>query len=149
MSCTMQTIKAYRKSGGQLTVAIKPIPVEDVVHYGILTGTFDGKRSYMINVTEICEKPSVQYAKDFLGTTDKNTIKYFATFGQYILTSKVFDFLEKDIEAHNNDGDEIQLTDALCKVLKEDGMTGVNIDGSSFDVGIPNAYVKTVSEFGK
>lgn len=149
MSCTMQTIKAYRKSGGQLTVAIKPVELENVVHYRILTGTFDDKRNYMMNVTDMYEKPSVDYASDFLGTADKNSIKYFATFGQYVLTSKVFDFLEKDIETHKNDSVEIQLTDALCAVLKENGMTGVYIDGESFDVGIPKAYVKTVSEFGK
>ncbi len=149
MSCTMQTIKAYRKSGGQLTVAIKPVELENVVHYGILTGTFDDKRNYMMNVTDMCEKPSVQYASDFLGIIDKNSVKYFATFGHYVLTPKVFDYLEKDIKKHENENTEIQLTDALCKVLREDGITGVYIDGESFDVGIPAAYAETVSKFGK
>ena len=148
----MQTIKAYRKSGGQLTVAIKPVELENVVHYGILTGTFDDRRSYMMRVTEMSEKPSVNYAKDYLGVRSAaGAEKYYCTFGQYVLTPEVFDHLEEDIKRHdeNNDSSEIQLTDALCKVLDKNGMSGVLIDGESFDVGIPKAYAETVARFGK
>ncbi len=151
MCCAMQTIKAHRKSGGQLTVAVKPVDFENVVHYGILTGAFDGKRSYMMNVTEMAEKPSVQYAKDYLGVKTGNTTGYYCTFGQYILTPDVFDYLEEDIALHdkNNDPSEIQLTSALCRVLEDKGMTGVLVDGESFDVGIPSAYAETVARFAK
>ncbi|MGN1416330.1 MAG: sugar phosphate nucleotidyltransferase [Oscillospiraceae bacterium] len=152
MTCATQTIKAYRKSGGQLTVAIKPVELDNVIHYGILTGAFDGGRSYMMDVTEMAEKPTVQYAKDFLGVkTTSGEEKYYCTFGQYVLTPDVFKYLEEDIEKHDKDGDtsEIQLTSALCRVLKEKGMSGVLVDGESFDVGIPTAYAETVSTFGK
>ncbi len=151
-SCTMQTIKAYRKSGGQLTLAIKPVKLEDVVHYGILTGAFDGDRSYIMNVTEMAEKPTVQYAKDFLGVKTKSgKDKYYCTFGQYVLTPDVFRYLEEDIKEHDEKGDtsEIQLTSALCKVLEDKGMTGVLVDGESFDVGIPSAYAETVAKFAR
>lgn len=152
LSCTIQTIKAYRKSGGRLTVAIKPVKLENVVHYGILSGTFDSSKSYMMNVTEMCEKPTVQYAKDFLGIkTLSGSDKYYCTFGQYVLTPDVFDYLEEDIKNHDKSGDasEIQLTSALCKVLCQSGMTGVIVDGESFDVGIPSAYAETVARFAE
>lgn len=152
INCTTQTIKAYRKSGGQLTVAIKPVELENVVHYGILTGTFDGGRSYMMNVTEMFEKPTMQYAKDYLGVkTMSGENRYYCTFGQYVLTSDVFEYLEEDIKKHDETGDtsEIQLTSALCKVLDEKGMTGVLVDGESFDVGIPSAYAEAVANFVK
>lgn len=151
-SCTTQTIKAYRRSGGQLTVAIKPVELENVVHYGILNGTFDGARSYMMNVTEMSEKPTVQYAKDFLGVkTISGEDKFYCTFGQYVLTPDVFDNLEEDIKQHDAAGDtsEIQLTSALCRVLEEKGMTGILVDGESFDVGIPSAYAETIARFAK
>jgi UTP-glucose-1-phosphate uridylyltransferase len=146
-TCTRQTINAYRKSGGQLTVAVKEIPLEDVVHYGILTGTFDGE---LMNVNEMVEKPTAERARDYLCSKYKNKDCYYATFGQYVLTPKVFEELEADIEKHDASGDrtEIQLTDALIKTLETDGMTGVFIDGKSYDVGIPRAYVRTVREFG-
>lgn len=151
VSCTMQTIKAYRKSGGQLTVAIRPVALEKVVHYGVLTGVFDSGRSYLMKVTEMAEKPSVQYAKDYLGVKAAGEENYYCTFGQYVLTPDVFDHLEKDIKKHDDSGDmsEIQLTDALCSVLEDKGMTGVLVDGKSFDVGIPEAYAETVFSFGK
>ena len=148
-SCTMQTIKAYRKSGGQLTVAVKPISLEDVVHYGVLTGSFSDN---IMKVTQMKEKPSMQYAKDYLGVkTSASETNYFCTFGQYILTPDVFHYLNKDINKHikNDDNSEIQLTDALCEVLKSKGMIGVYVDGESYDVGIPSAYAKTVETFCK
>ena len=151
-SCTAQTLKAYRRSGGKLTVAIKPVELENVVHYGILTGKFNEKHSYMMSVTEMAEKPTVRYAKDFLGVKNSSgNDVYYCTFGQYVLTPDVFDYLEEDIKRHDVQGDksEIQLTDALCKVLKDKGMTGALVNGHSYDVGIPMAYADTVAEFYK
>lgn len=148
-SCTMQTIKAYRKSGGRLTVAVKPISLEDVVHYGVLTGSFSDN---IMKVTQMKEKPSMQYAKDYLGVkTSASGTNYFCTFGQYILTPDVFKFLEEDIKKNNENSDnsEIQLTDALCKVLESSGMVGICVKGKSYDVGIPSAFVKTVEIFNK
>ncbi|MCD8107092.1 MAG: hypothetical protein LUE20_03890 [Oscillospiraceae bacterium] len=149
-SCAMQTIKAYRRSGGQLTVSIKPVELENVVHYGILKGNFENSKTPIMDVTEICEKPTVEYAKEYLGVSGKGNVKsYYCTFGQYVLTPDVFDFLEKDIAEHDANGDnsEIQLTSALCKVLEEKDVTGVLINGESFDVGIPKAYVETVYKY--
>lgn len=68
LNCATQLIKSYQKSGGKLTVGIKPVELENVVHYGILTGTFDDKKSYMMRVTEMYEKPTVRYAQDHLVT---------------------------------------------------------------------------------
>lgn len=105
-----------------------------------------------MNVTEMAEKPSIQYAKDFLGVKNKSDSKdYYCTFGQYVLTPDVFEYLREDIEEHdkNSDRSEIQLTSALCRVLDEKGMTGVFVDGRSYDVGIPSAYAETVATFGK
>ena len=147
-----QTINAYKKSGGKLTIAIRKVPLEDVVHYGILKGTFDDKRDYLMDVSEMAEKPSVQYAKDFLGVkTDKHTTEYYGTFGQYVLTPQVFDILERNIKESEakNSQEEIQLTTALQEVSQTNGMTGVYVAGESFDVGIPKAYRNTMNEFGK
>ena len=152
ISCTKQTLNAYRKSGGKLIVSIRETPIDDVVHYGVLFGKFDTYRKYLMNVTEMVEKPSVEYAVDNLGVkTVGNNAKYYSTFGQYVLTPDVFDYLEEDIKEHDNkkDDSEIQLTSALVKALNNKGMVGVLVDGTSYDVGIPKAYKKTISEYGK
>ncbi len=151
LNCATQLIKSYQKSGGKLTVGIKPVELENVVHYGILTGTFDDRRSYMMSVTEMYEKPTVRYAKDHLATKTPKGREYYCTFGTYVLTPDVFDYLEEDIKRHDETGDpsEIQLTSALCRVLEDKGMTGALIDGKSYDVGIPKAYGETILRYSE
>ena len=150
-SCVQQTMNAYTKSGGQLTIAIKPIPLNDVVHYGIVTGDFDSKRNYLMHVMDMVEKPSVDYAKDFLSVHTNKGDSYYATFGQYVLTPDVFDKLKEEISYNDKNGinEEISLTNALRSVCLEKGMTGVYIDGESYDVGIPKAYRDTIIRFGE
>lgn len=151
MSCTTQTINAYYKSSGQLPViSIKETPLQDVVHYGIIKGEFDNKYNYLMKVEEMAEKPTTDYAEENLAVNVKNNNTFFSTFGQYVLTPDVFSKLEEDITEHEktNDSSEIQLTNALIKVLKESGMIGVWVNGESFDVGIPKAYLETVKNYG-
>lgn len=145
MSCVEQTLGAYMKTGGQLTVAIKRCPLEQVIHYGILTGVFDDRRNYLMRVADMVEKPSVDYAEEHLAV---NGSEYYSTFGAYVLTPDVFNHLEQEI-AENDGTTEISLTNALQAVCLEKGMTGVYIDGQSYDVGIPKAYRETIREFGQ
>lgn len=150
-SCMRQTINAYTKSGGQTVVSIKEIPLESVSHYGCLAGEFCDNRDYLMNVSEMSEKPSEEYAKDFLGVKRKGETHYYGTFGQYILTPRVFEFLEDDIKAHEekNSLEEIELTTALQKVCEETGMTAVLVDGESYDVGMPMAYKDAMARFSR
>jgi len=151
LTCALQTINAYRMPGGFPVVAIKEIPLGSVVHYGVLAGEFDDKRNGMMAVHEIAEKPTVEYAKDFLSVkTRTNKVSYFATFGQYVLTPAVFDELEADIAEQDRTGgsSEIELTSALKKVLDKEGLTAVLVDGASFDVGLPEAYMVAMANFG-
>jgi len=150
ISCSSQIINAFSKSGEKVpVVAVKEIPVEDVIHYGIIKGDFDGNQKNIMNAVEMTEKPTVEYAKENFGVIKKNKTAFFAISGQYILTSDVFAEIEADIDEHDssNDDSEIQLTDALRKVLKTKGLIGVRIEGEIYDVGTPKAYVNTVSAF--
>jgi UTP-glucose-1-phosphate uridylyltransferase len=151
-SCTRQTINAYNKSGGKAVVSIKEVPLEEVVRYGIISGEFDDERTYMMQVSRMVEKPTTDDAKDYLGVPDKKgQMKYYATFGQYVLTPEIFDYLEKQIEAGETGGssEEIDLTEALKSLIEKDGLTGVKVAGKSYDVGIPSAYAETLREYGK
>ena len=146
-SCTEQMIALYDRTG-ELSISIKEIPLKDVVHYGIVKGYFSDERQTHMIAEDMEEKPSIEYAQDNLGVlgNDKN-YHYYSTFGQYVLTPPVFDLLEKQIE-EEKEGNEIQLTQALQDVCRREGMAAVLINGRSYDVGIPEAYKRTVSEFG-
>lgn len=150
ISCTRQTIAAYNKSGGKAIVSIKPVPLDQVVYYGIITGEFDDQRKDLMHVSEMVEKPTVEYAREFLGVnTENNPNRYFATFGQYVLTEDIFVYLENQIKAYNKKqlAGEIDLTSALRETAHKGGLVAVQVDGESYDVGIPELYSDTLNKF--
>jgi UTP--glucose-1-phosphate uridylyltransferase len=95
-----------------------------------------------------CEKPTAEYAKEYLNSTRKHQKdNYYAVFGKYVLTDSVFKALEDDIANNRLSGGEIQLTAALDRVRSESGMMGLLIDGSSYDIGLPEKYRETLSSY--
>ena len=149
ISCTKQTINAYNKSGGKNIIAIKKVPYDDAPNYGIVTGQFDEKRSYLMDVKKMIEKPSVEVAKNDLSIGDN----CYATFGQYVLTSEIFEYLENQITSLMNNelppGKEIDLTSALSDQAEKGMLVGVEVDGTSYDVGIPSMYYNTFVQYNK
>ena len=88
-----------------------------------------------------------------MGVRNKDGEKeYYSVFGQYILTPEVFSQLHEDIMKKEIEGDhisEIELTSALEAVRQRSGMMGVRLKGRMYDMGNPNALVKTVQEYSK
>ncbi|MFQ6880056.1 MAG: sugar phosphate nucleotidyltransferase [Oscillospiraceae bacterium] len=148
-TCSQQMIDTYEEYG-QPVISMHEIPLEEVVHYGIMRGEWaDDKERYAV-LEEIAEKPTEEYAKDHLKMIYKQKQeKYYAVFGQYILTKEVYDVLEKNIREGNYSRGEIQLTDALEEVREKSGMMGCRIQGRSYDVGLPEMYIDTISRFGR
>lgn len=146
-NCSKQVIDAYKECGRTL-VSIKEVPLSNVVHYGILHGVWDENES-MMKVDKIFEKPTDDYAKEFLGVrNNRGERKYYATFGQYVLTPEVFEELQIEISSGvPTEGKEYGLTAALDKVREKYGMYGFVPDGRSFDMGLPEAFQVTMWEF--
>ena len=92
------------------------------------------------------EKPTDDYAEEYLGVRNaRGEQKYYATFGQYVLTSEVFDELEREISSGTpSEGQEYGLTAALDRVRKRDGLYGFAPSGRSFDISLPETYRKTM-----
>lgn len=148
-NCAAQMIRAYEESG-MLTVSLDEVELDQANHYGILTGNFidDGQR--MMQVEAMVEKPTKEYAEEFLGVKDrKGNKKYYCVFGQYVLPPKVFVLLERNVREHKVNDREIELTSVLDEIRAMDGMTGYLVDGTRFDIGLPEEYRKTLTTFGK
>lgn len=145
--CSKQVIDAYKECGRTL-VSIMEIPLERVVHYGILHGVWDENETLM-KVDSMVEKPTDDYAKEHLGVQNaRREQKYYATFGQYVLTPEVFEELEKEIySCIPSEGKEYGLTAALDKVREKYGLYGFVPNGKSFDIGLPGAYRETMIQF--
>ena len=147
--CALQLIEQYEQYN-KLMVSIHPIPLVDVSHYGILSGTWEDKNETVLNISQMNEKPKVSYAEEFLGVKGKDgEKKYMSVFGQYIITPEVFAQLHQDIQNADDQNMEIELTSALDKVREQYGMMGVRLQGRMYDMGNYNAFVKCVSEYSK
>ena len=149
VNCCRQVIDAYKECGRTL-VAITEVPLSRVVHYGILHGQWCDSAETIMKVEHMVEKPTDDYAKEYLGVRNaRNERKYYATFGQYVLTPEVFEELERQIrqEEKPTEGEEYGLTAALDVVREKYGMFAFLPEGQSFDIGLPDAYRNTMWHF--
>jgi len=116
--CLAQMIETYNEFGGNV-VAVKDVPREDTSKYGILDiETDDGKT---VDIKGLVEKPDPKDAPSTL-----------SIIGRYILQPQVFDHLSA---FEKGAGNEIQLTDAMAKLLGKQAFHGLRFDGQHFDCG--------------
>ncbi|MFQ9614965.1 MAG: sugar phosphate nucleotidyltransferase, partial [Clostridium butyricum] len=104
----------------------------DVYKYGIVDGIIVEDRVY--KVKSLIEKPSVE-------ESPSNT----AILGRYIVTPRIFDILEN---TKPGKGNEIQLTDALLDLIKEEAMYAYNFEGRRYDVGDKLGFLQATIEYG-
>jgi UTP--glucose-1-phosphate uridylyltransferase len=123
--CTKQMINEYQKYG-QSIVALMEVAQEDVNKFGICAGTPLSERSLQLHT--MVEKPPISEAPSRL-----------AIVGRYILTPRIFKILE---ETQPGRGGEIQLTDAMATLMKEEGFIGYQFEGQRFDAGDKFGFIQ-------
>lgn len=147
--CALQMIEKYEQYN-KLLVSIHPVPLGEVSHYGILSGTWEDKNETELNISQMTEKPKASYAEEFLGVKCKDgERKYMSVFGQYVLTPEVFDQLRSDINNAVDPNKEVELTSALDKVREQYGMIGIQLQGRMYDMGNYKALINCVTEYSK
>lgn len=111
-------VEAYQKTGGNI-VAVENVPRDQTKLYGVLDpGKTEGNLTEVIGLVE---KPDPDVAPSTL-----------SIFGRYILMPEVFDALD----AHEaGAGGEIQLTDAMAKMIGTKPFHGLQIEGTRYDCG--------------
>ncbi|MBI5212191.1 MAG: UTP--glucose-1-phosphate uridylyltransferase GalU [Nitrospirae bacterium] len=125
-----EMIKIYEKKKCPV-IALEEVPLSEVHRYGIIDGKSDGN-VYKIN--NLIEKPKPEKSPSNL-----------AIIGRYILTPEIFGILEKQ-EA--GAGGEIQLTDALRRLLKKAPIYGYLIEGRKrYDAGDKLGYLEATVDF--
>jgi len=147
-NCMFQMIEIYEKYEKPV-ISMHTVDKSEVVHYGIMTGDWSDKEQKLLKIKEMCEKPSVEYAEKHLSVSNKESQQnFYSVFGQYIITKEIYEQLRENIENKIFEKGEIQLTTAFEQVCKKTDVFGFLVDGISYDIGIPEAYVKTMSTFG-
>lgn len=66
-----------------------------------------------------------------------------------MITKDIFDALRELVERAAKEKGEIELTDALEAARKRCGMIGYVVAGKSFDVGLPEKYLETMTQYAK
>jgi UTP--glucose-1-phosphate uridylyltransferase len=120
-----QMMDVYNEYGSSV-IAIERVAEKDIGKYGIIEPQQVGKRVYQ--VLNLVEKPELSEAPSRLGIV-----------GRYILTPRIFDILKFTPPDKNG---EIQLTDALGLLLKEQKVFACEIEGTRYDAGTPLGWLK-------
>jgi len=124
-----QLMDVQARMGGSV-IAVEPVAREKVGDYGIIKGTQVSDRLY--DIDDLVEKPSPEEAPSNLGIT-----------GTYVLSPLIFDCIERTPPGR---GGEVQLTDALRLLSKEEKVYGLQFDGRRYDIGDKLGWLKTTME---
>ena len=112
-------------------LGVQEVPMEDVHQYGVVDARPSGDRTF--EVSGMVEKPAQADAPSNL-----------AVVGRYILTPRLFELLETQ---ERGAGNEIQLTDAIARLLGSQRVLAYNFDGKRFDCGSKLGYLQAQVEF--
>ena len=107
------------------TVALMEVPREETSMYGIAAGSPIDART--IRIERMVEKPR------------QDPPSNLAVIGRYVLPPSIFGILER---VKPGVGGEIQLTDALAVLAREEGLLGYRFEGERYDAGDRFGYLK-------
>jgi UTP--glucose-1-phosphate uridylyltransferase len=113
-----QMMEAYDEKGGNV-IAVEEVPHEEVSSYGVIARGDGPDEGFAI--TGMVEKPKPADAPSDLIIS-----------GRYILQPEIFSLIA---EQPRGAGGEIQITDAMQRLMKTQPFTGVKYQGRSFDCG--------------
>ncbi|MGZ5784653.1 MAG: UTP--glucose-1-phosphate uridylyltransferase GalU [Ramlibacter sp.] len=111
-------------------LAIQEVPLDHVKRYGIVAGDPAGER--VMKVRQMVEKPSPESAPSRMGVA-----------GRYILTPAVFDFIRSNPRGA---GGEIQLTDAIARLIDSEGVHALQYQGKRYDCGSKQGFLEATVE---
>ena len=108
-------------------IAVEEVPLKETSKYGIVSTAAAGGAS-IETMTGIVEKPRPEAAPSRL-----------AVVGRYLLTARIFDLIRQQSAGA---GGEIQLTDAIARLLKEEPVLAYRFQGRRFDCGAKLGYMQ-------
>ncbi|HAZ45461.1 MAG TPA: UTP--glucose-1-phosphate uridylyltransferase [Cyanobacteria bacterium UBA11369] len=144
-SCAGQVINIYEQID-QSVVGLTTMPVGIIEKAGCVAGVWQELNS-IISLTQVAEKPTVEYARQHLRVENMAEDEFLCIFGLYVLTPTIFDCLSEDIKNNIRFKGEFQLTTCLEKLRQREGMTGYIVKGKCFDTGMPDVYRQAMIDF--
>ena len=125
-----QLTEAYEKVGKTI-LGVQRVPLEDTDKYGMVAT--NEKSGELHQISDLVEKPG-----------PVSTPSDLAILGRYVITPEIFKVLERTPKGK---GQEIQLTDALRLLLKEQDAYALEFAGKRYDVGDKIGFLKANCDF--
>ena len=139
-SCMTQLIQSAVNKRGNL-IGLCRMPISEAPKRGAAAGKRHPSLPKRFHLTRIIEKPSILSANKELKSDNLPEGWFFAFFGCYILTPEIFDILEKNALDGLKFRGEYQLTEALEELREIYGCDGLELEGTSLDIGNPQDYL--------
>ncbi len=128
--CVFQMLKVF-KEFQESVVAVQKVPLEETHRYGIIEGEEVAEGIYKVH--RLIEKPAP-------GTSKSN----LAIIGRYVLRPEIYGCLHRTLPGV---GGEIQLTDALDCLRKEQGLYAYEFKGNRYDAGDKMGYLQATVNY--
>lgn len=124
-----QMVRAFERLGGSL-LAVQDVPLEQVRRYGIAAGrpVEDG----VTRVEQLVEKPAPEHAPSRMGVA-----------GRYVLTPGIFREIRNQPRGV---GGEIQLTDAIARLMALEPVYAFAYEGKRYDCGSKDGFLQATVE---
>ena len=122
-------VEVYERYGRSV-IAVQEVPREDIHLYGAIKPEW--VEDDLARVVEIVEKPK-----------QKDAPSNLAAIGRYVLTPEIFDAIR---ETKPGAGGEIQLTDAIALLAREQTVYAFRFDGGRYDIGKKLDYIRATVE---
>lgn len=126
--CLEQLINVYNDFGGSV-LGVQQVPDDQISRYGIVAPR------------EI--KPNVWQALNLVEKPKTDAPSNLAVLGRYVLMPEIFELLENTAPGA---GGEIQLTDAICALAKEQAVYAYNFQGRRYDIGDKEGFLEATVE---
>ena len=124
-----QMVQAF-ESLGRSVLAVQEVPLDQVRRYGIVAGPAAGDQ--LLKIERIVEKPAPEAAHSRMGVA-----------GRYILTPRIFDEIRSQPAGA---GGEIQLTDAIARLMQKERVYAYQYSGKRYDCGSKEGFLQATVE---
>jgi UTP--glucose-1-phosphate uridylyltransferase len=124
-----QMTAAFAKQGRSL-LAVQEVPQEHTRRYGIVKG--ESASDGLIRIDEIVEKPAPEKAPSRMGVA-----------GRYVLTPRIFQEIRNQPRGV---GGEIQLTDAIARLMQHETVYAFEYEGKRYDCGSKEGFLEATVE---
>ncbi|XXQ68063.1 UTP--glucose-1-phosphate uridylyltransferase GalU [Neisseriaceae bacterium B1] len=125
-----QLVDLHQQTGANV-IAVQEVAPEETSSYGIVKVAQQGQLNW---VEQIVEKPKPEAA-----------LSNLAVVGRYVLNPAIFDMLRT---TERGAGGEIQLTDAIAKLMQQDKLLAHHFEGTRYDCGSKLGYLEATVAYG-